>query len=194
MTTTPYAIASHLGSVGYNSYVHTPIQAPLSTHQTPCAMPYHSYGTLVGIRPTPPQFVSDPPYASMNTNMRKQYLRTAISQTVKAQQNALGKLSVPQSYVIHSSQRQVPTSSHTNYVAPLPSSLHVNMVKANAVGQSAYKVGLPEWAPISTKSVDHIHVRASLRRARSSGSVAPRKKGIVPASVGGWGAMVRSNY
>ena len=192
--TTPYAISSHLGSQSYSGYLHAPIVAPLSTHQTPCAMPYHSYGTLVGIRPTPPQFVSDPPYSSMNVNARRQYLRTAISQTVKAQQQALGKMSVPQSHVIHSSQRQVPVSSHTNYVPPLPSSLYVNVVKANAVGQSAYKVGLPMEAPISTKNVSQSSVRSSLRRARSSGSVAPRKKGAVPASVGGWGSIARSTY
>lgn len=71
MTTTPYAVASHLGSVSYNNYVNTPILGPLSTSQTPAQIPYHSYGTLTGIRPTPPQFypMQEPVYADMNTNM-----------------------------------------------------------------------------------------------------------------------------
>ena len=115
--TTPYAVSTNIGSVSYDNYVNAPITGPLSTNQTPCQIPYHSYGILTGIRPTPPQFypAQEPVYAEMNSNMRKQYLRTAISQSVKAQQNALGKMSVPQAYVINSSQRQVPVSSHTNY-------------------------------------------------------------------------------
>lgn len=202
MTTTPYAVASHLGSVSYNNYVNTPILGPLSTSQTPAQIPYHSYGTLAGIRPTPPQFYSmqEPVYADMNTNARKQYLRTAISQTVKAQQLALGKNSIPQSYVINSSQRQVPVSSHTNYIPPLPASLYINTIKANAVGQTAYKVNLPNDAPISTKSYYPSGTRSAIRRARSGGCVAPKKKGSIyntslsNGQVCAWGAMVRQNY
>jgi len=200
--TTPYAVSTNIGSVSYNSYVNTLITGPLSTNKTPCQLPYHSYGTLNGIRPTPVQFypMQEPVYANMNSNMRKQYLRTAISQTVKANQVALGKLSVPQSYVINSSQRVVPVSSHTNYISPIASSMYVNIIKANAVGQSAYKVFLPNSAPISTKSYYPSGARSSIRRSRSGGCVAPKKKGAIENNslsngrICGWGSSVRQNY
>jgi len=200
--TTSYAVSTNIGSVSYDSYVNAPITGPLSTNQYPCAMPYHSYGTLSGIRPTPPQFYSmqEPVYSDMNTNMRKQYLRTAISQTVKSNQIALGKLSVPQSYVINSSQRQVPVSSHTNYIPPIPSSMYVNIVKANAVGQSGYKVNLPNSAPISTKNYYPSGVRSTIKRVRSGGCTAPKKKGAIEnyslrnGQVCAWGSVVRQNY
>jgi hypothetical protein len=200
--TTPYAVSTNIGSVSYDNYVNAPITGPLSTNQYPCAIPYHSYGTLTGIRPTPPQFypMQEPVYAEMNSNMRKQYLRTAISQTVKANQTALGKLSVPQSYVINSSQRQVPVSSHTNYIPPIPSSMYVNIVKANAVGQTAYKVNLPNSAPTSTKSYYPSGVRSTIKKVRSGGCTAPKKKGSIyntslsNGKVCAWGSIVRQNY
>jgi hypothetical protein len=200
--TTPYAVSTNIGSVSYNNYINAPITGPLSTNQTPCQIPYHSYGILSGIRPTPPQFYSmqEPVYADMNSNMRKQYLRTAISQTVKARQLALGKMSVPQAYVINSSQRQVPVSTHTNYIPPLSSSLYVNIVKANAVGQSGFKVNLPNSAPTGTKNYYPSGTRSSIRRVRSGGCVAPKKKGAIEnnslrnGQVCAWGSIVRQNY
>ena len=58
--TTPYAVASHLGSQSFSGYLNAPIIGPLSTNQTPCQIPYHSYGFLAGLRPTPPQFRGPP--------------------------------------------------------------------------------------------------------------------------------------
>lgn len=197
--TTPYAVSINRGSSTYNGYVNAPITGPLSTNQTPSQIPYHSYGILAGIRPTPPQF-KEPTYASMDTNMRKQYLRTCISQSVKAQQLALGKMAAPQSYIISSSQRQVPVSSHTNYIPPIQSSMYVNIVKSNAVGQTAYKVNLPNSAPTGTKSYYPSGTRSTIRRARSGGCVAPKKKGAIEnnslrnGQVCGWGSIVRQNY
>ena len=200
--TTPYAVSTNIGSVSYNNYVNAPITGPLSTNQTPCQIPYHSYGILAGIRPTPPQFYpsQEPVYAEMNSNARHQYLRTAVSTKVLAQQIALGKMSVPQGYIINSSQRQVPVSSHTNYIPPIPSSMYVNIKKSNAVGQTAYKVNLPNSAPTGTKSYYPSGTRSSLRRARSGGCVAPKKKGSIyntslsNGQVCAWGAIVRQNY
>jgi len=100
--TTPYAVSRNIGSVSYNNYVNAPITGPLSTNQYPCAIPYHSYGILAGIRPTPPQFypMQTPVNADMNTNARHQYLRTSVSNQRLQQQIALGKMSSPLSYVI----------------------------------------------------------------------------------------------
>ena len=200
--TTPYAVSRNIGSVSYNNYVNAPITGPLSTNQYPGIIPYHSYGTLVGIRPTPPQFYpsQEPVYAEMNTNARQQYLRTSISNQRLQQQIALAKVSPPMAYIINSSQRQVAVSTHTNYIPPVPSSLYVNTLKSNAVGQSAYKVNLPNAAPISTKNYMPSSTRTSLRRARSGGCTAPRKKGSIyntslsNGQVCAWGSLVRQNY
>jgi hypothetical protein len=200
--TTPYAVSTNIGSVSYNNYVNAPITGPLSTNQTPCQIPYHSYGILAGIRPTPPQFYpsQEPVYAEMNSNARHHYLRTAVSTKVLAQQIALGKMSVPQGYIINSSQRQVPVSSHTNYIPPIPSSMYVNIKKSNAVGQTAYKVNLPNSAPTGTKSYYPSGTRSTIRRARSGGCVAPKKKGAIEnhslsnGRTCAWGSIVRQNY
>lgn len=200
--TTPYAVSTNIGSTSYNNYVNAPITGPLSTSQTPGQIPYHSYGTLTGIRPTPPQFYSMqiPVDAQMNTNARHQYLRTSVNNQALQQQIALGKASTPQSFIIKSSQRQVPVSSHTNYIPPIQSSLYVNILKANAVGQSGYKVNLPNFAPISTKNYMPSSTRSSLRRARSGGCTAPKKKGAIQntslsnGKTCGWGSIVRSTY
>ena len=200
--TTPYAVSTNIGSMSYNSYVNAPITGPLSTNQTPSQIPYHSYGTLTGIRPTPPQFFSqqEPNNAEMNTNARHQYLRTSVNKKLLVQQIALGKMSSPLNYVISSSYRQVPVSSHMNYIPPIPSSLHLNVLKSNAVGQSAYKVNLPNSAPISTKNYYPSGTRSSLRRVRSGGCVAPKKKGAIEnislsnGRTCGWGSIVRQNY
>jgi hypothetical protein len=200
--TTPYAVSTNIGSVSYDNYVNAPITGPLSTNRYPCTIPYHSYGILAGIRPTPPQFypMQTPVDAQMNTNARHQYLRTSVSNQRLQQQIALGKASTPLAYVIQSSQRQVPVSSHTNYIPPVPSSLHINTLKANAVGQTAYKVNLPNAALTGTKSYYPSGTRSSIRRARSGGCVAPKKKGAIEnrslsnGQVCAWGSIVRQNY
>ena len=200
--TTPYAVSTNIGSVSYNNYVNALITGPLSTNQTPSQIPYHSYGTLSGIRPTPPQFypMQTPVNADMNTNARHQYLRTSVNNQALQRQIALGKLSSPVGYIIKTTQRQVPTSSHTNYIPPIQSSLYVNTLKANAVGQSGYKVNLPNAAPISTKNFSQSSTRTSIRRVRSGGCVAPAKKGAIQNNTlsngrtCGWGSIVRSTY
>jgi hypothetical protein len=200
--TTPYAVSTNIGSVSYNNYVNAPITGPLSTNQTPAQIPYHSYGILPGIRPTPPQFYpsQEPVYAEMNTNARHQYLRTSVKTRTLAQQIALGKLSTPLGYQINSSGRMVATSSHTNYIPPIPSSMYVNIVKSNAVGQTAYKVNLPNTAPTGTKSYYPSGTRSTIRRVRSGGCVAPKKKGAIEntslrnGQVCAWGSIVRQNY
>ena len=200
--TTPYAVSTNIGSVSYNNYVNAPITGPLCTNQTPSQIPYHSYGTLVGIRPTPPQFypMQEPVYADMNTNARHRYLRANVSNQDLQRQIALGKVSTPLGYVIQSSQRQVPVSSHLNYIVPIPSSMRTDILKANAVGQSGYKVNLPNSAPISTKSYYPSGTRTTIKRVRSGGCTAPAKKGsIFNTSLSNgrtcaWGSIVRQNY
>ena len=200
--TTPYAVSTNIGSVSYNNYVNAPITGPLSTSQTPSQIPYHSYGTLVGIRPTPPQFYpsQEPVNANMNTNSRYRYLRTSVNTKELQQQIALGIESTPLGYTIPSSHRHVAISSHYNYIVHIPSPMRTDILKTNAVGKSGYKVNLPNSEPISTKNYYPSGVRTTLNRARSGGCTAPKKKGsiyntsLTNGCVCGWGSIVRQNY
>ncbi len=202
MASTMYGISRSIGSAGFGGYVNTPIIGPLSTSQTPNTLPYHNYGSLTGVRPTPPQFYpsQEPVNAQQNTNARQQYLRvTAVSKAKAFYEEQLAKFSKPISYYNSGSGRRHIMSTHVNYIAPIPSSMRLNEIKSIAVGKSAYKVGLPVDAPISTKSYYPSGTRSALRRARSSGSVAPKKKGSIYNTslntvTGGWGAVSRNTY
>lgn len=198
--TTPYGISTSIGSQTFSGYVNAPINGPLTTNQYPNVLPYHSYGILTGLRPTPPQFIN-PVNSDMSILPRQQYLRaTSVSTPDKTKQDALGKFSAPITKVSYSSQRQFAISSHVNYIPPMSSSERINRLKSVAVGKSSYKVGLPLDAPISTKSYDTSLLRTSLRRARSGGSVAPKKKGSIynytlsQPGINGWGSVPRQNY
>jgi hypothetical protein len=182
----------------FDDIVVTPVYGPLSTNQYPPVSGVHNLGTLNGQRPTPQQFYpyQSPPYAADNTNARHQYVRAqAFTQHQLALQRALGKISTPNLVQDYSTDKQHSTSTHMNYIPPIQSSMYVNIRKANAVGQSAYKVGLPLQAPISTKNYYPSGVRSSLRRARSSGSTAPKKKGsiyntsLTNGATCAWGAL-----
>ena len=201
--TTPYGISTSIGSQTFAGFVNAPLTGPLDSNKYPYAMPYHSYGTLTGQRPTPPQFFpsQEPVYSDMSTNPRSQYVRaTGLSFIQKAQQDSLGKQSAPITKVSYSSQRQYAVSSHMNYIEPLPGSMYTNIKKSIAVGKSAYKVGLPLDAPISSKSYDTSFRNTSLRRARSGGCTAPKKKGsiynysLTQPGICAWGAAPRQNY
>jgi len=202
MTTTPYGISTSIGSSTYNNYVNAPIIGPLSTNQYPTAIPYHSYGTLLGVHPNPPQFYpsQEPVATDQFVNSRHQYARTAVSNNTLAKQIAVGKFSRPTSIFSFSSGVRYPTSTHLNYIEPVDSSLYIQKKRANAVGKSSYKVGLPTEAPYTTKNYYPSGCRSSIRRARSGGCVAPAKKGAIQntslsnGKVCAWGSIVRQNY
>jgi len=148
----------------------------------------HNIGVLSGLRPTPQQFFSlqEPIYADQNTNSRQYYKR------VISHKNSL--------LLNEKNSKSIGTSgtSHVNYVAPAPSSSYIDAKKAAAIGKSAYKVGLPLEASITSKNVCLSTTRSSLQRARSGGCCAPKKKGSVYNTslntTGGWGSIVRSTY
>ena len=198
---TPYGVSTSIGSVNYDNYVNSRITGPLSTNQYPCAIPYHSFGTLVGIRPNPPLFYpsQEPVAADQFTNSRRQFFRTAESaESLKIQrEKSLNSTGI---FTSKSSQRQYNVSTHMNYIQPVDSSLHIQKKRAAAVGKSSYKVGLPVEAPYSTKNYYPSGTRTSIRRARSGGCVAPKKKGAIEnyslrnGQVCAWGSIVRSTY
>ena len=199
---TPYGISTSRGSMSYNNYVNTPIWGPLSTNQYPCAMPYHSYGTLTGIRPNPPLFYpsQQPVNADQFTNSRHQYFRTAESVASLAKKRERAILSAGQGMYSINSGKYYNVSNHLNYIQPIDSSLQTQKRRALAVGKSSYKIGLPDAAPYSTKNYYPSGVRTSLRRARSGGCTAPKKKGAIETvslrngQVCAWGSIPRQNY
>ena len=200
---TPYGVSTSIGSVNYNNYVNSRITGPLSTNQYPGAMPYHSYGTLAGIRPNPPLFYpsQEPVAADQFTNSRHQYFRTADSaKSLAIQREKAIAVATGNSIFNYSTGNRYNTSGHTNYIPPKDSSLHIQKMRAMAVGKSSYKVGLPNEAPYSTKNYYPSGTRSSLRRARSGGCVAPKKKGAIEnyslrnGQVCAWGSIVRSTY
>ena len=62
---------------------------------------------------------------------------------------------------------------------PVSGDQYINMVKYNAIGQSAYKVGLPANAPYQTKNNDSTIRNIRRQRCRNGGCVAPKKKGAI---------------
>jgi hypothetical protein len=202
MSSTPYGISTSIGSSTYNNYVNAPINGPLNTNQYPTAIPYHYKGTLSGVHPNPPQFYSlqEPVSTDQFVNARHQYFRTAVNKNVLAKQIAIGKFSRPTSIFSFSSGVRHPTSTHLNYIEPVDSSLYIQKKRANAVGQSSYKVGLPTNAPYTTKNYYPSGTRSSIRRARSGGCVAPAKKGAIQntslcnGKICAWGSIVRATY
>ena len=221
--TTPYSVTTSIGSVSYNGYVNAPIVGPLSTNQYPNTLPYHSYGTMTGKKPTPPFFYpqQEPVYSEMISNPRQEYLRVStkrqdinspnirkgldkyIQQGVLyagLQNSGLLNPSTPSMKFSSSTGRRFAVSTHTNYIQPIPSSMYVNILKRTAVGKSGFKVGLPLDAPITTKNYYPSGVRTTIRRVRSGGCTAPAKKGSIynyslrNGAVCGWGSLPRQNY
>lgn len=199
-----YPITRSIGSQAPSSgFLNTPIRGPLNSSQYPLAMPYHSYGILAGIRPTPPQFFTyqQPLNSEMNVNARRNYVSaTSVGVKEKFEQDKLGKLSQPTSKVSYSSQRQYAVSTHMNYIKPLDSSSRIDILKSRAIGKSSYKIGLPNEVPITTKNYDKSYMRSCLRKSRSGGCVAPKKKGSIyntslcQPGINSWGAIPRQNY
>lgn len=188
---TPYSISINKGTQ-ISGNVQSMVFHPLS-RQYPCSLPHHNKGVLSGDRPTPPQFFPSqiPPTSEMNTNRRRQFKETS--------DNSLQTNIPPSSFTdyIYSSNRKIPLSTQVNYVPPIAQSMYTLRRESNAVGKTAYKIGLSPPAPTGTKSYAPNVARSSLRRARSSGYVAPAKKGAVQnpySRVGGWGACDRFTY
>lgn len=159
----------------FNGNVQAPIYAPLSTNQYPCALPYHSYGTITGHHPNPPTF-----YPSSNnstiSHSRHQYLYT--NSELNSNYN-VGK---------------------NKYITPMSSSMRTSQKRSNAIGKSGYKVGLPDSDPLSYKSYFPTDVLVHTRRVRSGGCVAPKKKGSIynntlrNGAVCCWGSLPRQTY
>jgi hypothetical protein len=190
-----YGIAATNSNVQYSNYNSALQFAPYNTNRFPAALPYHSYGVLKGIRPTPPQFYpgQEPVYASQNTNARAIYFRaTGIRPHPHAEKN----LSTTTSYSF-SGETYHPVSTHMNYISPIPSSMRTTQLKSVAVGKTAYPTGI---ITTSTKNYEPSFTRTCIQRARNGGCTAPKKKGSIyntslrNPQASNWGTLPRQNY
>ena len=196
-------------TVIYNNYCSIPfsggsyngakVTGPMH-HAYPLAMPKHNYGVLAGIHPNPPQFgVADG--ASEFSNARRQYLRTASYAESTKTGTEMYSPYKPTSVFNAGTQRSYLLSQSTKYIAPTSSSMYISTRKAQAVGKSSFKQGLPADAPMTYKNYNRNDVRSALRFARAGGCIAPAKKGsifnrsLVNNDHGvGWGALPRQTY
>lgn len=189
----------------FSDIIITPVLGPLTTSNFPATIPYHSYGSLPGKHPNPPQFFpnQDPIYSEMNTNSRQLYARTSFGysnvQLMKQREKQVF-FSSPSRFFDFSSRTSHPVSTHMNYIAPIPSSMYVTKKKAVAVGQSGFKVGLPAASLYTTKNYYPSGTKFSVNRVRRGGCVAPKKKGSIyntslrNGQVCAWGSFPRQNY
>lgn len=199
---TPYGISTSIGSMSYNNYVNTPIFGPLSTNNYPSAMPYHSYGTLIGKRPNPPLFYpsQEPVYSDQYSIYRRRYFRTAESVAGLAKQRERAIQSAGQGFYSSNTGKYYNVSNHLNYIKPIDSSMQIQRKRTIAIGKSSYKIGLPDYAPCSTKNYYPSGVRTTIKRMRSGGCTAPKKKGAIEnyslknGQVCAWGSIPRQNY
>jgi hypothetical protein len=187
-----YGIAVSNSNVQYSNYNSAIQFAPYNTNNFPSSMPYHSYGILRGVRPTPPQFYpgQEPVYADQNTNARAIYLRATGGKP------APKNLSTSASFSF-SGERYYPVSTHMNYITPIPSSMRTTQLKSIAVGKTTYPRGV---VTTTTKNYEPSFTRTCLQRSRNGGCTAPAKKGSIyntslrNAKANSWGAFPRQNY
>jgi hypothetical protein len=144
---------------------------PLSTSNYPGIIPINNLGVLTGKHPNPPKFYPAEG-ASNYSNARREYSR------------------------ITPEQQYYPTK----YIAPPQSSLFLLKKKRDAIGKSSYKQGLPNEAELSYKCYFPTDVRTTIRRVRSGGCTAPKKKGALEntslrnGAVCSWGSIARQDY
>lgn len=168
---THYSTSTSAGSQTLFGFVRAPVRAPLTCSQYPASMPFHSRGVLFG-KVVPPQFfpTQAPPASDMNVTAR---------------------------HVFHRAVNSRPAENTGPITGPISGSMHVDRLKARAVGKSNYR---PVDALHSTKSYDPSFQTSCLRRARNGGCTAPKKKGsiynvhLTQPGVCHWGAIPRQTY
>lgn len=100
-------------------------------------------------------------------------VRPTPPQFIDTQPNMEDKVNIRQEY-----WRANPNIVYKNkFIGPKDSSTITNMRKRQAIGKSSYYSTSGEF---STKNYNTNDTRTAIRMARSSGSVAPKKKGAQP--------------
>jgi hypothetical protein len=76
---------------------------------------------------------------------------------------------------------------------PICGDQYINMLKYNAIGRSAYKVGLPADAAYQTKNNDNTIRNIRRQRCRNGGCTAPKKKGAIENTFQSGGSSILSS-
>ena len=173
-----YAMSTTIGSINHG-YVYAPVTKPLSVMRSVGVLPKTSNnGVFTQLRATPAQFFpsQNPPNYSDNGMARQSFKRVDVSANVLRMQTIIGKQSSPMGMFNIGTGTSRAVSSHMNYIAPKDSSSYTSGLKRRSIGTSAYKLGLPADAPLSTKGYSGSNVvRSALGRVRSGGYTSPKK-------------------
>jgi hypothetical protein len=110
---------------------------------------------------------------------------------VNAQKNFSTDPLYPSTSKIADNNNYTTSMFHSHYQRRVLAGKPINMIKYNAIGQSAYKVGLPANAPYQTKNNDNTIRNIRRQRCRNGGCVAPKKKGAIenPFQSGGYSIL-----
>ena len=182
----------------YNDIIITPVYGPLNTSNTPNISGIHNLGTLTCSTPNPPLFYpsQEPVNSDQFINARRQYIQSVNNANTKP---ILKQNERPIMFYSHSTQHKHPVSTNVNYIPPQDSSSYISRKKSIALGKSSFKIGLPKNAEYTTKNYYPSGVQSTIRRVRSSGCVAPAKKGSIfntslNTTTGGLGSAPRQTY
>ena len=117
----------------------------LNQNNAPCTLCKSGMGVMSGY-PTPPQFFpsQEPIFANSNTNLRQMYRRVYWN-------------SPANSPILNKSIGNINDSYS-----------RLDRIKSKNVGKTAYKIGLPPNALISTKSYTPSIIKTTLNRVRNS--------------------------
>lgn len=203
----------------FSDIVVTPIYGPLQ-HKYPNIVPTNRPGLLSGSKPNPQQFgFTDG--TSTFSSARNEFVRATPfplpyqDPSVLTYNTCINRAFTGSNIFNFPSQRPTPTNSvigpafqapavlvyaKKKLISPQSASLRTAEIKRNAVGKASYKQGLPLESSLGYKDYNNNDTRDALRRARSGGSVAPKKKGslyntsLTNGKVCAWGAIPRSTY
>ena len=163
-----------------NSYVSAPNNGPYNSTQYPNFVSGTNNGMLIGRHPNPAQFpimnnggdfsntrqVYYRIFSKLNTPLARQlpgrYASCQINEICGKNRGSLKSISYPQ-------------VNNKNYIAPKSSSEMTHLKRAANIGKSSLKVGLPLNDPLTYKNYDKPFVTSTIKRARSSGCVPPKK-------------------
>jgi len=161
-----------------NSYVNAPNYGPYDSSQYPSFISTTN-GVLNGVRPNPAKFLI------MDTGNDFASARQTYTRIFKTEKDVPLQIHCP--YLKPPARRfkngmlsiQNTCANKKNYIAPISCGQSTYLRKIENIGKSSLKQGLPAESFLSNKCYDKNFVGTKLKRARSSGCVAPKKCGSV---------------
>lgn len=182
-----------------NSYVNAPNYGPYSK-QYP-GFVSTTNGVLNGVRPNPAKF-SIMDTGNDFSSARQAYVRVFHPLNTPFARQTLAQLpeDPPGPRVKTPARRfkngvtsiQSACLNKKNYIAPMTSGESLYLKKVSNIGKSSLKQGLPAESFLSNKCYDKNFTSTKIKRARSSGCVAPKKCGSIYNNVRSNSSFVQS--